>query len=71
MNELSDKVTIKVTCPKCGKIYKVRVYPEDWEDYQNGKLVQDAFPYLSADERELLISKICPDCWDKLFGRWE
>lgn len=71
MEELSDKVTIKVKCPKCGKTYYLHVYPEDWKNYQEGMLVQDAFPYLSADERELLLSKICPDCWDKLFGHWE
>jgi hypothetical protein len=30
-------------------------------------LAQDAFPYLSATEREQLISHICPDCQHDIF----
>ncbi len=63
----SDKVTIKVVCPRCGKTFKIRVYPEDWSNYKNGMLIQDALPYLSDSERELLMSGLCPDCWDELF----
>ena len=35
-----------------------------WED---GELIQDAMPYLSAGERELLISGVCGKCFDKMF----
>ena len=37
--------------------------------YENGALVQDAFPFHSMDDREILISALrtkfflCPDCW--------
>lgn len=31
-----------------------------------GTLVQDAFPDLSADERELLVSRTCGPCWDRM-----
>jgi len=37
-----------------------------WEE--EGELIQNALPYLSADERELLISGICGGCFDKMFG---
>jgi len=33
-----------------------------------GELAQNAFPYLSATEREQLISHICPKCQDSIFG---
>ena len=71
MADLSDKVTIKVKCKHCESIYKLRVYPEDIDKYQSGELIQDAFPYLSSSERELIISGICPDCWDKMFAHWD
>lgn len=30
--------------------------------WQNGELIQNALPELSADDRELLISRTCPKC---------
>lgn len=33
-----------------------------------GKLAQDAFPFLSHEEREFLISGITPDEWNEIFG---
>ena len=34
----------------------------------SGTLVQDAFPQLSDDAREFLISGITPEEWDETFG---
>lgn len=53
-------------CALCGKVVAVRVDPEDIERWRGGTFVQDAFPYLTADERELLISGTCGDCWSLL-----
>lgn len=39
--------------------------------YNNGALVQDAFPNLNADEREFLMTGITPDEWDNLWGSEE
>ena len=33
----------------------------------NGALIQNAFPYLSADEREFLMTGTPPEVWDELF----
>lgn len=62
------EVTIVTTCPFCGRANEVEVNEMDYLDWDDGLLVQDAFPYLSADEREMLITGICPTCWDKMFG---
>ena len=61
------EVTIVTVCPICGCANFVSVNEIDYLDWQDGELVQDAFPYLSADEREMLISGICPDCWENMF----
>lgn len=59
---------IVTTCPFCGNDHYVTV---DFEDFlawsEEGELVQAAFPYLSADDRELLKTGICPKCWDAMF----
>jgi len=60
-------VTISTCCPFCGKENNVTVNSIDFEAWENGALIQDVMPYLSADEREALISGICPSCWDKMF----
>lgn len=68
MKENKKEYIIITTCPFCGCINEVAVNEDDYWDWQDGALVQDAFPYLSADEREMLISGICPDCWERTFG---
>ena len=67
MNAILD-CTVITCCPFCHKAHEVAVNEMDYLDWQDGKLAQDAFPYLSADEREMLISGICPTCWDGMFG---
>ena len=61
-------MTILTTCPICGKDHEINVEFADYLNWQNDTLVQDAFPYLSADEREMLISGICSSCWNKMWG---
>ncbi len=35
--------------------------------WQSGTKIQDAFPTLSPEERETMVSGVCSDeCWDKL-----
>jgi hypothetical protein len=41
---------------------------EQLERWRNGVTVQDAFPQLSADEREFLLTGITPEEWDAAFG---
>jgi hypothetical protein len=60
------------SCPICGKEYGIYVNGEDDFNWSfKGVLTQDAFPYLSASERESLISGICSECWDDMFGEEE
>lgn len=63
----NEKVEIQKTCVLCGKTVSLMVRPQDVVDHKRGKLVQNAFPYLSADERELFVSGICGTCFDEMF----
>lgn len=58
-------------CPFCGGYHEVHVSEADYAEWQDGELAQNAFPYLSADDREILISGICPKCWAETFGEEE
>lgn len=62
------EVTIVTACPFCGHANEVAVNEADYWDWDDGAAAQNAFPYLSADEREMLVSGICPKCWAKTFG---
>lgn len=65
------EVTIITSCPFCGHTNEVAVNEMDYLDWQDGELAQHAFPYLSANEREMLISGICPTCWNEMFKEEE
>jgi hypothetical protein len=39
----------------------------DVAHWEGGALIQDALGYLTADERELLISGTCGACFDNMF----
>lgn len=67
--EFINPYIIACECPLCHKVNEVTVELHHYLDYAFGHLkAQDAFPYLSADERELIISGTCSECWNKMFG---
>ena len=41
---------------------------EQIDSWVNGELIQNAFPNLTADEREFIKTGIAPDSWDKFIG---
>lgn len=49
---------------------EIDVTLEQLIDFDNGKLglIQEAFPHLSVQEREFIISGIHPTEWEQLFG---
>lgn len=61
-------VRLELICPFCGTVHYVYVSENDFVAYQNGALAQDVFPYLSKEEREAIISGLCPKCQAEIFG---
>lgn len=60
---------IKTVCPICGKVSYVEVPVEGFYKWQEeGMPIQFALPELSANEREMLKTGICPTCWDKMWA---
>lgn len=62
-----DGRTLKVTrrCEICGGDIVVFVEPGAFAEFAaGGGFVQTLFPYLSADERELLLNGFCGPCFN-------
>ena len=47
---------------------EINVTEEQIFAWQNGALIQDAMPQLSADDREFVKTGITGEEWDQLFG---
>ena len=70
MNRFSiDKqhTALDIECPICKRIYRIVVSNKELRNYENGALAQNAFPRLSPEDREMLISGVCGTCWDEMF----
>lgn len=52
----------------CGKSYTVVVPHGGFIAWRNGGRIQDCLPTLSNEDRESLMTGICGECWDKLYG---
>lgn len=57
-----------IPCPGCGKTTTLVVDEKALDAAVGGTLIQKAFPDMSSDDRERLISGYCATCWDILFG---
>ena len=67
----NEKTTMWTTCRVCKNQVEMQVHIEDVTAWENGDLSQNAMPYLTPDEREVLISVTCGPCFDRMFGSEE
>lgn len=57
-----------VPCGKCGNIFTLMYNRQDMTDWLSGSgNIQTILHYLTAGERELLLSGFCGDCFDEMF----
>lgn len=63
-----NTVTFENSCPWCGRDYTWEVPTEGYDNWRGGMLIQDAFPTLSATEREYFLTGFCAECQKKIFG---
>lgn len=58
-----------VPCQLCHEIKEVHCTDEQYQNWQDGMLIQQAMPDVPAEERDLLMSGICSECFDRIFPR--
>jgi hypothetical protein len=66
------RVPIETLCRTCPNRLRLYIHPADWKEFttvpkRDRRNIQDIFPYLTADEREMLLSHTCPKCWAEMF----
>jgi hypothetical protein len=54
-------------CPSCLKVKTFTLAEVDIIRWKGGMKIQHAFPYLTASEREQMMTGYCSDCWDELW----
>jgi hypothetical protein len=69
----SDLLRIQTPeCPHCGEKGVITTTKENWNMgiaiYEKGAFIQDAFPTLTAGEREQLMTGTHPECWNEIFS---
>ena len=58
-----------IQCKHCSIVYQIIANSDDMQSWVSGEgYIQDVLGYLSAGERELLISGTCNNCWKEMFG---
>lgn len=62
------KIKVRIRCPFCSANSFVAVNVSDLDKWQKGALASVCFPYLSANEREKIISGLCDHCQNEMFG---
>jgi len=59
------EIKLLYNCIFCGNTEEIIVKEKDYEAYLRGEgHIQEIFPYLTADQREIMISGICGKCFD-------
>lgn len=58
-------------CVKCGESVLVTATGAELMAYVCGALVQDAFPNMPVDHREMFISGVCGECFREMFPEIE
>ena len=67
-----DTITaVTKPCIRCHETSAITVDADGYRRWRSGRLIQEAFPDMSADNWELLISGTHEACWDAMFGTEE
>lgn len=48
---------------------EINITKTQLKNWKNGELAQNAFPNISADEREFIMTGLTPSDWEKIFGK--
>lgn len=65
---MKNTTTCIRTCPICGTVSMITVDTACFNKYLAGEYIQNAFPNLPADDRELILSGMCKDCQKMFFA---
>lgn len=63
--------TVKIRCKNCGETFEIVATKEQLTEWQQPKserrTPQEIFPEFSTEQRNLLLTRWCANCWEELF----
>lgn len=63
-------IKVVAQCSMCGSQATIEMTEDQYKRWKNQEdLIQNIFPNMSSGVRELLISGVCENCFDKLFPK--
>lgn len=61
-----EKIEFYVECKHCKRTERVVLTRLDYHNWYSGKVNStDAFPYLTPEQRYLLVNRVCGECHEK------
>lgn len=63
--EATEQILI---CKNCTARIVLKFNASDYRRWKEGALIQRVMPYLTPDEREILITGVCGKCFDEMFS---
>lgn len=57
---------VGIHCPHCHKVVELPISEERLLSWDGSDYIQNHFPELSPSQREMILSGLCSECWDKL-----
>lgn len=64
----TDVVVVERTCRVTGEEFTFDVTRQEWDRWQGGTLIQNVWPDMPADHREIMQTGWTPAEWDVIFG---
>jgi hypothetical protein len=66
-DSIVNQVILTNTCIHCRENNEITLNGNDLAKWRNGGLIQNAFPTLTDEQRELIQTGTHPKCWDDMF----
>lgn len=68
VNVYPSHVDIRVICPVCNEPQNLRLTRTEYDAvFKDNELIQRALPLWPKEQREILLSGMCPTCWNIVF----
>ena len=67
--KFDDPINVVIECCFCEAEHTMTVSKQDLIKRNHGALIQNCFPYLTPDQREMFITGMCGKCFDKAVGK--
>ena len=67
----ADLVTMNIGCRMCDNEVEVTMTPAQFNELKQPtrRNIQDIFPDMSMDKREMLMTSTCGECWERIFDK--